>query len=537
MLRKVYKKTRSQMALAWSIPADRAPPPKDLEVRPKQVKAWLDSLPLAQAADASRKIVAHLAALNRSKVDVDDRVQILELYRPMAQTLFEEMDSIYGKATLPLQPRPREALELTHKLASELAIGYKIAVTEKAGKIIAFGGKKQQPLLLVRALQYLATQLRAAYKSYTPTPAGAWKDLHQIYLHAEKEGIVAEPGDPESKASVAELYCEVLLLSLTDPYRLNQGETDRVLAQVRASRAAVTLSQARPATRPGGHFLVPCDTDKPPKPALSASDDTGGPNWRLFDANPIVEKLRARKNAHETGNVSATTSKAVGPDGITLLAKLITLWGDPPKRSSRRDPMETTVAICVGLKAVGHFLDLEPQHATEGEAIRAGITMPLIAIPDDEVSRSMNVLEWDVVNQSHGGLKVRRIGTTLQSLAVGELVAIRFMGRARWTVGVARWITALDEGGMEFGVQFLASDARVVQIQPTITSASPQARQALMLADDHDPGAADSVLALPNTYSELREFMLDDRGEVSCVRARGLIEKTGRFDLFHVSPS
>ena len=62
-----------------------------------------------------------------------------------------------------------------------------------------------------------------------------------------------------------------------------------------------------------------------------------------------------------TPSFSATTRSLAGPDTLALLAKLVTLWGDPPKRSNRRDPTEGTVAICVGLKAVAQFVALEPK--------------------------------------------------------------------------------------------------------------------------------------------------------------------------------
>ena len=52
-----------------------------------------------------------------------------------------------------------------------------------------------------------------------------------------------------------------------------------------------------------------------------------------------------------------------------------------------------------------------------------------------------------------------------------------------------------------------------------------------------DDGDADSLLTVPNTYSDLREFELDHEGHVQVVRATSLIERTGRFELFHVSPS
>ncbi|HSS26602.1 MAG TPA: hypothetical protein VLL50_01480, partial [Usitatibacter sp.] len=337
-------------------PAERKPPPRDLEIRPKQVKAWLEALPLARCLEAGQQMAAHLTALNRAKVETDDRVQILEAYRPITGNILEELEAICVKSGLPLNARGRDALVLARSIAFELAVGYRIAIEEKTGKLIAFGAKKQLPLLAARAMEYLVAELVASYKSYSPVPAGVWQEMHHLYLFAEKQGIAREPADAETKVTPADHYTEGLLLSLTDPYRLTGGEVTSILAQMRPLRGLVTLQQARPATRPGGHFLVPCDTDKPPKPALSASDDTGGPNWRLLDTNALVDKLRARKGAHDTGNVSATFSRNMTPETLALMGKLITLWGDPPKRAHRRDPMEATVAVCVGLKAVSHFV-------------------------------------------------------------------------------------------------------------------------------------------------------------------------------------
>ena len=526
------------MALDLRIPTERQAPPKDLELRPKHAKAWVESLPLSQSAEAGRKILANLCAMNRAKVEFDDRLQVCEAYRPVAHVVFDELDAVYGKSLLPLPPKAREALALARELAIEFGYGYKTLLLEKTGKLLAFGAKKQMPLVAYRAMEYLVQLLRASYRSYAPIPQGSWREIHQLYLHAEKEGFAGDPADPETKATIADLYTETLLVSLTDPYRLVPGDLDRIVQVIRGQRGACTLGQARPQTRPGSHFLVPCDQDKPPKPLLSANDDPGGPNWRLLDANPLVERLRARRQAVETGNVSATTSKAMGPEMLALLAKLIALWGDPPRRSSRRDPMEACVAICAGMRAVTHFVSLEPRTdpGIEADAIASAKTIPLVFIPDDEVSRSMNVGEWDVVNQSAGGLKVRRIGATSQSITVGEVIGIKFMGNAHWTVGVVRWLTMLDEGGMEFGIQFLAPAARYVAVQPTIAAAG-QVRPGLLLSESGDFESPDMLLSGPATYSDLREFEIDDEGFISRVRATSLIERTGRFDLFHVAGS
>jgi hypothetical protein len=108
------------------------------------------------------------------------------------------------------------------------------------------------------------------------------------------------------------------------------------------------------------------------------------------------------------------------------------------------------------------------------------------------------------------------------------------VGKGRWTVGAVRWITQLDEGGMEFGVQFLAFSARPVWVQPS-DSGNPQMKQGLVFQGGEGEEAA--LLTMPALYTEMRTYTLDDNGERWDVRASMLIEKTPRFDLFHVYPS
>lgn len=524
------------MPLDLSVPA-RVSASKDLEIRPKQVKAWIDSLPLAQTFDSARRLAEHLAAVNRAKVDLDERLQILEAHRPVVDVLLEELDGIYAKAPQPMGQRGRDALAHARTLAAELAIGYKVALVEIASKRLAFGAKKQLPALALRVMQALAAGMRASYKAYAPVPPGIWKEFHHLYLYAEAEGIVSEVADAQAGTTIAALYCESLLLSLTDPYRLLPGEVDKVVGQIRALRAAVTLGQRRPDTPHGAHFLVPCDTDKPPKPALSANDETGGPNWRLLDANAIVERLRARKLAFESGNVSATMTRAMGPEAVALVTRLMVLWADPPKRLFRRDDVDGSVAICFGVKNIAHFVahDALADTEAETEGLRAGLTMPLRCLPEDETGRQIPIHEWAIINHSEGGIKVRRSAGVTQPLAVGEVVGVKAAGNASWRIGVARWITVFDDGTMEFGVQFFATAACAVWLQP-VQSPGPQAKLAVLLADGEELDG-ESLLTPPGTYAELREFDLVGEEFRSRVRATDLIEKTARFELFHVSPS
>jgi hypothetical protein len=163
------------------------------------------------------------------------------------------------------------------------------------------------------------------------------------------------------------------------------------VAQIRSLRAPVTLQQRRPHRARRAHFLVPCDTDKPPKPRALRERRAGGPNWRLLDANPIVDRLRARKQATDAGNVSATMSKMMSADDLALTGRLATLWGDPPRRGQRRDPAGHERGDLRGPQGDRHFVSLDAQMDAEAQqdALRRGITMPVARLAaDDRRSRS-----------------------------------------------------------------------------------------------------------------------------------------------------
>lgn len=504
------------------LPVERAEPPPELEIRPRNVKRWIDSLDPNITFESGRAMLRHLAGINRASFDVGSRIEILDAYRPAIDRILAALEVMYVKAALPLAPGPRSALGLTRELLTELPIAYRIAAVELGPKL--FATKKQLGGLLLKALHATAARLYAAYKSYTPVPPGTWADLHELYLKSEELGMAREAADGEPGMSLADVYAEALLLSLTDPYRLGQGEADRVLQLLRAHRGLASLGQARPQTPPGGHFIVPCNGDKPPKPSIGKLDDTGGPDWRILDANALVEKLRARQEeAARRGTVPAKAE-------AELLARLVKLWGDPPKRASRRDPGQNTVAISMGINGVGHFIGLQSKMDLEREddMVKRGITMPLAPLPLDDAEQPIPVFEWEVVNESRGGLRVRRLDPTQQPIAVGEVAGIKMHGKPYWAVGVVRWVTVFEDGGMEFGLQYLAPMARAVEVKAW----GAPSGTGLLLADEE--AKASVLLTAPNTFSPQREFELEDDGDAVIVRAGDVVEVTHRFEIFTV---
>lgn len=499
------------MSALLRIPAERFDPPSDLELNTAAAQAWLDSLAGLRAAEAGHQVVSALSAMNRSHLAFGDRLALLEVYRPGVERMIEALEAEFGVAGLPPTSAAQEALALCRDLAMEQGYGYKILIVEPP----SVGRTDALPLLVYRAMGALAHLLRTAYLTYTAVPEGTWLELHRLYVIAEEARVAML--DVKGEGSIENRYIELLLVSLTDPYRLNPGEVNRVPDVVRAHPGLVRLSTNVVTSLGVGQFVIECDFDRPP--SQSIGDDTRplNNNRRALSAGPLVERLRALRDELR----SAPKQPRQGAAYFELLQRLVVCWGDPPRRVEGREQSDMRVSVCVGLTTLAHLVSLEGENAPENAANTAVEAGPLSS--------------WQVLNRSFGGLRLARSGGPLpQAVAVGEIVGVRFPGRERWTVGVVRWLKRLNDGATEFGLQFLGHAAISADLAPISAETGGLGAEAyrILVLDGEASGAQPTLLGQPGLFQEMRSFQLGTRGGAYKVRALSLIEQGGAFELF-----
>lgn len=309
-------------------------------------------------------------------------------------------------------------------------------------------------------------------------------------------------------------------------------EVDRTLALLRQNRGLVDFKSSTEGIDPQRAFVVAFDTDSGPKPLVQGNRPPLGDVMRLVDPTKLVERMQQRLKAGNTTAATAAKSRATH-DTNDLIARLIRLWGDPPKRQFRRNPADTGVALCSGVKAIAYFAELitEENPESDAAAIRDGRTIPMLNIPQDPMSQMIGVEEWLVLNQSANGLRMHRNEPGNVGVTVGEVVGVRFVGGRAWNLGVVRWLTLLDGNALEFGMELISPAGYCISIEPT-TGSNNRPSKALLLASNHAEAPPDTVMTAPDTFADLREFALDDHGEISHVRATTLVERTSKFDLF-----
>jgi len=511
-------------------------------ITPKQVTEWLTNLPLANLKDVSRSILDALSALNRTKIAGDTRFKLLELYRGTIANLMPALEDQFSGQSLPLPEKSRIIAGLARQLQTELAYGYKIILLEHANKRLGFGNNKQQPLIVERALASLGRMLVVCYQTYAPTPAGVWAEMHVLFMHAVEQGIQDEPvTDMEQQSSINLAYKQALLLALLDPYRLMQGEVNKVLDYLSNFGSHAHLQPLMQTSNPSGYFLVRLDSDKPPRALAHETTVTDARTDILLNTIELSRLLHEQIRHLESGVNPESQALPIGAKDFgfpNLLRRMLKHWGFAPKRLFNRVQHNARMDICAGVRAIHHFLGRSPGEEIDrsveeqAENQHTEITLDLSDSPLDKNSHQTYVSKnWLIINESAGGLALSKDPKTDVHIRVGEIIGLRPEGSEDWNIGVVRWLSSEDPSHLQLGAKMLAPTAAPVMIRPVIASALATFQPALLLPEIPALKQPVTLIILRGGFHPQREFLLENNGMLQKIRATKLLEQSATFDL------
>jgi hypothetical protein len=525
------------MELKLSVPESEQGPNLTVETRPDQVKEWLEKLQKANIGDAAYLLCDRLATLNRQKMAGEERLGLLELYRAAVVNLLPSLKAQFVILPLPLPEKNRRIAELTRQMFVELANGYKIALLEHSGRLISFGGNKQLPVIVQRALASLAQALAASYEIYAPVPAGTWSEIHQLYRFAVKQEIQDEPvKDGNGLSSAALIYKQALLLALADPYHLRQGEVIKILDYLSHFGDSSHIQPAsKTVSSPAGLFLVRTDGDAAPKPLNPKELEAG--TGLVLNALPLARLLFQQLSKLEAGDPPANVHLPESAKDLAyqdLLRRLLKHWGATPKRVYGRRQNNATVEICVGIRALHHLLGKEK--APPGRPDETGAGPDLCATGIHETSRLQVPSRWTVTNESAGGLALTQSSVVPPLIRAGEIVGIKAQDGKGWTIGVVRWIKSGDSHRLDMGVQMLAPKAEAVAVKPAFADPSSGFQPGLLLPEIPLLKQPATLVSPRGVYHPQGEILLEQDGQTRPVRAGKIEEYSASFEQFQFAP-
>jgi hypothetical protein len=343
--------------LSLNLPALGDTPRHLVRTDPKEVKAWLVSLPDGNWAETARIMADALTALNRIKLDDDERLPLVELYQVKIDILYGVLEAAFVVPSLPARDKQKQAANLTKTLYAELSIGYKRALVDRLERRFSFGMNRQVPVIMLLALQALQRVLLICYKSYTPVPDGVWLDVHRLFRYAVQHKLLDEPlGD--GLAPIGVVYKQILLLALADPQRMSQAELELATEVVRGYAHAAQFQPLMPLSNPAGFFLVRLDSDVPAQYIGQRPADIDPRTDVLLDTMELSRQL------HKALAVLDAKSRTTSDLGRLiarqeLLHTLIRQWGIAPMRAFNRMRTNASVLVVTGLRSCNYYMNGE----------------------------------------------------------------------------------------------------------------------------------------------------------------------------------
>lgn len=555
--------------------------------RPAQVERWIGELPLANPGESSRRLYEALTASNAQDIPADQRLRMLELLCAPVRNVAAALKKHFVGQAFPLGDKARQVVALSQALMLQMARGYRTVAD-------AHADKRQKLAATHRALGFLGQTLLYAYQVYAPYPAGAWRQIHDLYRLAEAGGfhqsaVKSEDTCNACAGSVEDAYKQILLLALACPYRLRPGEAEQIYRWLCDWAQHATLTGFSRTQNQNSLFVTNFASDDPPTYLVLRDTQYNKDECRLLNAARLADTIR-----DTLGQGRNDLSKAAHAVNDHVLRRLMLAWGVMPKRRFSRSQKHATAMVAMGLSSAHYFIsgevafdthgsdaaamfasparfearDLHDQrdtpadiwalggarplhdahaHAHGGQYIEftgsadAFAAKPAVQTPQPAAAAGpvYQTREWKMINVSAGGYRLLWDSGENSQAQVGELLGLRESSDPdsfHLSLGVVRWMKANSERGLELGVEMLSPGAVAVGTRIHKARGGSEYMRSLLLPAIKAIGQPATLLTPALPYHVGDVVTVNSHGKEARVELIKLVENTGTFAQFQFRP-
>lgn len=507
--------------LRLSIPEQHNYTDPTVERKVDRLHDWLTNLPLMDVVETVRLVHGALNSLNEQKLPARQRFQYLEIYRATAQRLFVTVDPLHLRQLALSKVQRQEAIDGVEQLFISMASGYKLIVVE----LYQASGVDKPELLfghaINRALEQLSYSLLDSYRFYRAVLPQLIAESHQLYRLARHHGLLGTcvgEGDEHTPAvSISTLYHTTMLLSLTDPFRLAEGEVSLLFDVLMQHVASCRIIPGNSWTGSGeGLFLIELGSDKLPVPCNTLEPPVKASDPYLLDATVVLASVRERL-AKTPARVRMQSPEAM------VLRRLLPEARGVDKRTEQRHPDSRWVRLLLGVNVIHQHLLRSAKKEPQRPAGDAG-------------GSSDDFITCRVLDSSEKGIKLAWDGCGAGDARVGDLLGILEEQDARQslTLAMIRSIRVYREGGMEAGVQLMPGGLGAVTCHESDQPDSAGVRALFMPANESEQFTA-TLVAAKGLYEEGRRVLIDVGGREVKARAGRRVLDSPVFDRFEFS--
>ncbi len=464
----------------------------------RQLKSWVDSLPMANVGETSRQLYHAIIEFNQLKISDAARLELLDLVRGPIHFVCGQLNNRYLNQGVVLDAQQRKVANLAQALQTHLAIGYKIIIQH----ILAQGNMKQKTSLaksVHRAIHELMPAVLRSYQLYIQTPAGIWQEIHQLYQIASAFNLQNEiivDSVENSKVSIQHAYLKIILLGACQPNQLLQRELSDVYASIGDWAAYLDIDEV---ADDKSVLVINPEIDSAPQYRYLIKKS----NLSDYLGVNVLPLVRVLHNDHKVLSAAERMQKpkVVNENfNLGLLEHLIQSWGGMKQRSFSRTPATGQVSIAVGLTAthfhiaggVGFYSLLYGGEAQSDNPFIGAVSNRFNSSDTQSLQTNHDVWEESfdangharmgnedaidfnsdkeeedhpmygglLVNVSPRGYCVQWIDAPAPNLKTGEVIAVKEDQLQHWNLGVVRWIRQGKDFGTQMGVELLAPNSQ-----------------------------------------------------------------------------
>ena len=546
------------------------PDKTSFDIRAPHLTSWLNNLPRANIGATAKQLYSVLRETNKLDYPYKKRMQFLDALQECLISITESMEKHYVGANLPLSDKNQKVANLTKKLFSYMATGYKISLQDAVNNSQLFGKKSLLGILAHRSINYIGKTILTSYQSYSQFPNLLWSELHKIYLFSENQNISDIVFD---KTSVMDEYSKILLLSLASPSHLQHGESRKVYAALERWLTQPLINTFNSAERTADCFIIDLSHASAPSllSSVLAERQPNENSLRIISTHEISKKVKHEIQNNESINNNSITAKK---DDLTnnLLQRLLVSWDIKTKRNFPRITKNEDIKITVGLSAIHQLISHKNQKPNKKKKNK--FTAPsqftatdvshdiniaraenediwnIIYKPENNYDFEENALledgeetgkymqvnsytpdDWLIMNESKMGLSINNRDELNNKVEVGELVCITRTVDEKYrppNIGVIRWLRFNADESLQLGIEVLNRNSAAIGIR----AGDKPLQRALILPELTQMKQPAFLVTAPALWKKGDKIAINMQGKEVSVILTNTVQNTGLFTQF-----
>jgi cyclic-di-GMP-binding protein len=503
-------------------------------------RRWVEQLTLSNAHRVHEVLTSQLSSLTAAELPPVERLKILETLRETVHFVQGETAKRYAGKGLPLEPAEMTAWSRVIALWQEAHNNYGQCL--KAYREGDLSIAPHAALVTMRCLRLTGDTLTDYYRSYRQPPGRLWRSLHELYSFAEQQGFARirihdSFGRREPDSSCAEVYVQVVLAHLANPFSLSIRQMGFVERWVERWATMVGLAVQEPPARAIPLLAVDLHSERGPSFAANLSADA---NPRYLELEQLSKTLRQTISLLKQGQTPGQLGlgeDARQPGCENLLMLLYLQWCRAgTARDEERSPHEEAADVCFGLASAHGQLTTRPARtelsSREKQDLDTYGYVPRVNWEVDAAEPESSLERWLIVNQSVSGFMcIQREPTSRIRVHHNELIAVRRANGRHFHLGMAQWLRMDDNGVLCCGVRLFPGTPQAISVRPSNFNPVGGGRheRALLLPEVPAPSAPASIV-LPAGWFQSGRFVevYSDRKQVA--KLLNVVEKGLDFD-------